>query len=130
MIIIAIVGNSGVGKTSLVEQLCKEKNYFNLINSFTDRPVRNEKTDIGHVFVNKLFMDEIFDDEEVVAKTTFGNYRYCSMRYQFLSAYYNLYIVDNQGIIDLKQYEKEHEDVELVIIRIVRRIEDIKSLMI
>ena len=74
-------------------------------------------------------MDEIFDDEEVVAKTTFENYRYCSKRYQFLSAYYNLYIVDNQGIIDLKQYEKEHEDVELVIIRIVRRIEDIKSLI-
>ena len=57
--VICIIGKSGVGQSTVVNELIKNKN-FHFIKSYTTREVRkNDPEDIKtHTFVSKKFRDE------------------------------------------------------------------------
>lgn len=103
--IVLIVGASGSGKSSLVEEL--EKNYgFKAIPSYTTRKPRtpNEK---GHTFVT----DEEFDRlENVIAYAETTGARYCVTEEQFDNEEYNLYVIDNSGLEYLKRFYEGQRD--------------------
>lgn len=126
MCVVAIVGGSGTGKSSIVDRLIEtDSQYFHVIDSFTDRPKRYEFEE-GHTFIGSHIMETIFNSSSVVARTQYGDYRYCSTIEQFRRGFINLYVVDNQGIIDLKEYFKGTGKV--LVVKIVRdNLEDINS---
>lgn len=109
--IVLIVGASGSGKSSLVEEL--EKNYgFKAIPSYTTRKPRtpNEK---GHTFVT----DEEFDKlENVIAYAETTGARYCVTEEQFDNEEYNLYVIDNSGLEYLKRFYEGQRDFVVVYI--------------
>lgn len=126
MCVVAIVGGSGTGKTSIVDRLIEtDSQYFHVIDSFTDRPKRYEFEE-GHTFIGPHIMETIFNSSSVVARTMYGDYRYCSTIEQFRRGFINLYVVDNQGVIDLKEYFEGTGKV--LVVQIVRdNPEDIDS---
>ena len=72
--IIAIVGQSGCGKTTLVEHL-KNKCNIPTIVSHTTRPMRIGETDgVEHWFVNKCKVAQ----KDMFAYTQLGGYEYCA----------------------------------------------------
>lgn len=110
--ILLIIGKSGVGKTTLADYLCKNlPNKYNLIDSITERPKR-ESNECGHLFVSKSKMDKILSNPNVVAYTKYGEYRYCAILQQFKFDKINVYVVDNQGVLDVKAYDWEGLDLQ------------------
>lgn len=114
--VLAIVGASGTGKSTIVENLTRLiPTVFHEVLSYTDRPKRfpNEGT---HLFVDSDKMDKILENKTIVAYTEYGCYRYCASLDQFRDDKINLYIVDNQGIKDLRKCN----DVRTIVIRVYR----------
>ena len=99
--IVLIVGASGSGKSSLVEEL--EKVYgFKSIPSYTTRPPRHEN-EKGHTFVT----DEQFNNlNNIIAYAETTNARYCVTQDMFDNEDYDLYVIDNSGIKYLKENYK------------------------
>ena len=95
MKIILLCGESGVGKTSIALELCKDSKY-NLVKSFTDRPKRfNEEKD--HFFIDKK--DFICTPKEkIAAYSSINGYIYYTIKNQFLEDKINVYIVDLIGM--------------------------------
>ena len=86
-----IVGPSGVGKTSLVNEL---EHLFGLksIESYTTRPKRTED-ETGHVFIS----DEEFDElRNLCAYTEYNGHRYGVTRAMIDES--ELYVVDPKGV--------------------------------
>lgn len=113
MKILLLLGQSGVGKTSIAKELCKDSRY-NFIDSFTDRPKRNKK-EWGHIFVNIDYMDVMLKDPTLVAKTFIHEHRYCALEYQFVEDKINIYIVDLDGLNDVIHHFP-HADIMTVLI--------------
>jgi len=95
-VIICIVGESGTGKSISAEYLENQYN-INLIQSYTDRPKRTEDEN-KHTFLTKEQYDKL--SGEVLAKTTFGDYRYCCLESDLLNC--NCYVIDEIGLEMLK----------------------------
>lgn len=124
--IVAIQGKSGVGKTTIAKILVSQNpEVYHLVNSYTDRPKRYD-TEVGHLFLTKKKMDIIYDGDNVVAKTQYGDYRYCTTINSFLpdNTKCNLYVVDKKGIYDLREYSKKYY-LNLLCIEIQRNLIDI-----
>ena len=87
-----IVGPSGVGKTTLVEQLCKKRGYVP-VDSYTTRPPRtaDEK---GHIFVSDGEFDRLYPD--MVAYTDYNGYRYGVTAEEVDNC--DLYVIDPDGV--------------------------------
>lgn len=102
MKILLLLGQSGVGKTTIAKELCKDEKY-NFVNSYTDRPARtkNGEEEWGHIFVNTNHMDFILKDSTLVAKSCIDAHRYCALEYQFVENKINVYIVDLNGLNDV-----------------------------
>lgn len=102
MKIVLITGQSGVGKSAIVEELLQYGDY-NLIKSFTDRPIRIEekKGFANHNFVDTSVVETFLQTQEVVASTEIGDYKYCTLKYQFDKDKVNIYIVDLKGMNDI-----------------------------
>ena len=115
MKILLLSGSSGVGKTKIAWELCKDEN-FNLIQSFTDRPKRSAGKYSDHQFVSKAIMKFILS-YDVVASTTIDGYHYCSTFRQFDDKKINVYVVDKQGIRDVKKSFKDAHFFSVLIIR-------------
>ena len=92
-IIFAVVGESGTGKTTLVEIL-EERAGIKMIQSHTDRLPRYNG-ERGHTFWSKEEFDQ-FDSEDMIAYTNFGNRRYCCLKSDVLSV--NTYVIDEPGL--------------------------------
>ena len=76
-----ICGKSGVGKTTLINNLCLRNNLKTLI-SYTTRPKRTSSENT-HIFVS----DDEFDCiQNKFLEFSFLNYRYCITRDQILNA--------------------------------------------
>lgn len=93
--IIAIVGNSGVGKDTFARELAKVLN-CEIICSYTTRPMRdNEKYGREHLFVDR------FDamDGEVLAYTKYGGYEYWILEEQVKDI--NIYVIDEKGLEEM-----------------------------
>ena len=99
MKIILLAGQSGCGKTSVGRELAKNEDKYNLIQSYTDRQMR-ETNEYGHTFVNSKEMDFLLKRDDVVASTQIREKRYCTIKSQFDKDKINIYIVDAHGIND------------------------------
>lgn len=115
MKIVLIAGASGSGKTTICQKLCQSDSY-NYINSYTDRSMRNN-AEWGHVFVKSLHMDNLLEENDIVAKTIIEDKRYCTLRRQFKEDKINIYVVDYYGINDTI---KSFPDAEFITILIDR----------
>lgn len=99
--IVLIVGDSGSGKSTIVKYVEKNMDNVNIVKSYTTRPKRN-KYDNDHTFIKSV--DEI--DGDIVASTEIDGYFYGASENQFKENKINLYIVDDKGVVDVKNYFK------------------------
>ena len=99
--IVLIVGDSGSGKSTIVRYVEKNMDNVNIVKSYTTRPKRN-KYDNDHTFIKSV--DEI--DGDIVASTEIDGYFYGASENQFKENKINLYIVDDKGVVDVKNYFK------------------------
>ena len=113
MKILLLCGASGVGKSTIAFELCKDEQ-FNLIRSYTDRPARY--TELDHIFLDKQNMDELLE-EKVAAFTTINGYRYCTRYHQFVDDKINVYVVDADGINDIIKSFPKAEVMSVLITR-------------
>ena len=124
-IIITIVGDTGVGKTTLVNNLY-QKHGIPTIVSFTTRPKRKDETNgIEHWFV-----DTIPSHERLLAYTNFGGYDYWTTFSQTkeLGSLFT-YVIDEKGLIDLEnQFNKEFCIVKIKIERENKKNVDVERL--
>lgn len=97
MKILLLFGDSGVGKTTLMKQLCDSFPFqFHPILSYTDRPMR-EENEYGHIFLSKEKMQDTIKSAGVVAKTEIAGFFYCATADQFVDDKINIYIIDKDG---------------------------------
>lgn len=114
MFVFLFIGESGSGKSTIVNMLNERQPYiFNVVKSYTTREKRDEN-DNDHIFIKNK--DEL-KDETIIAETEIeGNY-YASIESQFSKDKLNLYIVDVKGIEDVKKFFK---DEYVIVIQLVR----------
>ena len=116
MKIVLIAGRSGVGKSTIFEELSKNTEKYNPILSYTDRPKRKDEKE-GHIFVDSAFMDALLERKDVVAQTQIDEYRYCTLYPQFDEHKVNLYVVDVYGINDTIKSFPQSDIMSLLIQR-------------
>lgn len=92
-IIIAIVGESGTGKSLIANQL-EQYHGIGMIESYTTRPPRFEG-ERGHTFISDEEYDQLCP-EDMIAYTKFGDYRYCCLKQDVKAI--NSYIIDEKGL--------------------------------
>lgn len=109
-LMIAIVGRSGSGKTTIAEYIEKKFGIV-MIQSHTDRPKRHENEN-GHVFHTKEEFDK-FKHEDMIAFTDFGSKRYCCLKSDTRNR--NTYVIDERGLRTLLN----NEDYDVVSIRLL-----------
>ena len=95
-IIIALIGKSGCGKTTIADKLNREYDY-NVLKSYTTRPPRNPD-DTDHTYISEDEFDKLTD---IVAFTNFNGYRYCATKDQVDAA--DIYVIDPYGLEQLKK---------------------------
>lgn len=98
--LIAILGVSGSGKTSLVNKVSKKYGYTYL-KSYTTRPPReNDEADLSsHEFCTMQEAAFISENDEIVAKNWFDGNFYFATKSQLDKS--DLYVVDVKGLKDL-----------------------------
>lgn len=114
--ILAIVGESGTGKTTIAEYI-ETKYSIPMIQSYTDRQPRYEGEN-GHKFVTQKEFDK-FNLEDMIAFTKFGNNRYCCLHKDVKQ--YNTYVIDEKGLDFLMDAYSNRYDV--ISLRVKRNIE-------
>lgn len=111
-IIIAIVGASGSGKTSLTHYL-KEALDIPDIVSYTTRPMRDgERNGIDHWFVDMSFPIP----QEPLAYTLFAGHHYWTEFYQ-VNAPVVTYVIDEKGLLNLQRLRDRYDIVSVLIQR-------------
>ena len=114
-IIIAIVGASGSGKTTLGRYI-SEKCGYNWISSYTTRPMREgEVNGVDHTFVSE---DEMPGKEKMIAYTNFGGYHYWTTFDQFVKDKPNIYIIDEDGLVEMERLIRTGKFGEYDILRV------------
>lgn len=113
-IIIAIVGSSGCGKTTMAEYI---KEVFNIptIVSFTTRPMRDGETQgREHQFVTD---EQLPPQDEMLAYTKFGGYHYWAMHSQIPAKGICTYVIDEKGLLMLDEKFGDKYDLFPVLIQ-------------
>lgn len=98
--IILLVGESGAGKSTVADELCKRFG-SRQVYSYTTRP-RRTPDEKGHTFVSEKYFDTIVD--QLVAYTEFDGYRYGVTKEQIDKN--DIYVIDPAGI----EYFEAHYD--------------------
>lgn len=96
--IFLIIGRSGSGKSTIVDELCKRYGYTS-VESYTTRPPRGP-SEGGHIFVTKDTFDEL--KPFLCAYTKYNNFEYGVTNEQIELA--DLYVIDPAGV----EYFAEH----------------------
>lgn len=93
-----IVGRSGSGKSTIVNEMCKRHNLTQVV-SYTTRPRRDSEVDgADHIFITD---DEVFDfSNEIVAYTRIGAYQYFTTKTVLNVS--DIYTIDPNGVKYLK----------------------------
>lgn len=100
MRVLVLMGDSGVGKTTISKALDSRYSYLSLIRSYTTRFRRNLHDD-DHVFVRKNYLLYKMFHESVIASTIINNELYCAFKNQFDSDKICVYAADDKGFLDL-----------------------------
>lgn len=100
-VLIAVVGRTGSGKSSLINKLCERKGYKQLISQ-TTRPRRNSD-DNDHIFVTELDYQQAKENGDIVAETEINGYHYYATKEQVYEA--DLYTIDPMGLDSLLAME-------------------------
>ena len=117
MRIIAIVGESGTGKSTIAEYI--ERAYgVMLARSRTDRPKRSDD-DTGHIFITRSEFDAI-PKEDRIAYCEYGGYRYCTTPADLTKE--NTYVIDERGFNELCE---RFERAEFIGVRVLAREETV-----
>lgn len=106
-IVIAIVGNSGTGKTTLAKFL-QDADLFKTLVSYTTRPMRDNEIDgVDHYFVNESKMPDNFD---MLAYTYFGNNHYWTEWKDIMDdiQYPMVYVIDEAGLLNLFELQEKN----------------------
>lgn len=103
--IICVVGESGTGKTTMVEYL-GNKYGVKMIESYTDRPKR-KPDEVGHTFLSEKEFDKL-NMADMIAFTAWPNgnggvTRYCCL-YKDVTHPIMLYVIDERGLQYLRRY--------------------------
>ena len=132
-ILVAIVGESGCGKSTVINRLTELKGFYS-IDSYTTRPMR-EENEKGHIFVREEDYEFVLETVAVagglgkqelvikkngepinyIAYTKFNGNHYWAQEDQILDTErtsYGLYTVDPYGLDELKKRLKD-TDVKL-----------------
>lgn len=105
--ILAIVGESGTGKTTAAEYI--ETLYdIPMVRSYTDREPRSPE-DTSHTFLSKEEFDAI-PREDMIVYTEFGGNRYCCQHKDIHPL--NTYVIEEDGYLKLKNIYKSQYRVE------------------
>ena len=117
--IIAIVGKSGSGKTTIVEHLAKTDK-VHVLESYTTRPKRSED-ETGHIFISEEEAIALLKTglpfaprDEVLAYNEIGGYKYFALESQIHERRPTLYIIDPVGV--MRMYDNLQGRVPLLII--------------
>lgn len=111
--IVAIVGASGSGKTQL--SLFLHNHGYPVICSYTTRPMRPDETNgVEHIFVTE---DSMPSKDEMLAYTYFGGYHYWAKLSQVHDKIPTIYVIDEKGLIDLKDRWGDLYDIVCVYIK-------------
>lgn len=105
-----IMGQSGVGKTTIVHELCKRYGLSEVI-SYTTRPRRTGEGNT-HIFVNKAVFDSIRN--ELVAYTKFSGNEYGVPAAAI--EINDLYVIDPAGIRFFKKAYKGNKQHQVIFI--------------
>ena len=98
--LIAIVGISGSGKTSLVNKVCKKFGYIPLKSYTTRKPREGDENDLmSHEFCTMQEAAFIAEQDKIVCSNWFDNNYYFATENQLNAA--DLYVVDVKGLKDL-----------------------------
>lgn len=125
MKILLLAGESGSGKTTLQSSLSENKELYNPVMSYTDRPMRND-LEYGHIFISPEQMDNLLQNENIVAETYIDGFRYCTVESQFDVHKVNIYIVDANGVYDTKEFFGDAEIITVVLLRSDIDIDDVR----
>lgn len=94
--VLLVNGGSGIGKSTVVGELCNGWEAFRQVMSITSRKRRGEDDD--HVFMGKDEVKGLIESDEVVDWTEVGGELYCTTLDCFREDKINVYIVDDEGI--------------------------------
>lgn len=93
MIIIGIMGKSGTGKSTVIEELCKDESFHYVKSYSTREPRKNDPRDLQtHTFVNEEFYQNSIN--KVIALYIGNGYRYWTDESNFDEKKINLYAID------------------------------------
>lgn len=110
--IIAIIGESGCGKTSLSTYM-SDNCGIPYICSYTTRPIRPNETDgVEHIFVSD---SDIPDKSDMIAYTEFGGYKYWATKQQVDDIV--TYVIDEKGFVYLRDNFSDDFDFVKVYMR-------------
>jgi guanylate kinase len=100
MIIIGIMGKSGTGKSTVIEELCKDERFHYVKSHSTREPRTNDPRDLKtHTFVNEEFY---LNSKDKVISLFLGNgYRNWTDESNFDEKKINLYAIDSQAFVKL-----------------------------
>lgn len=91
-----VFGNSGSGKSTIVQELCKHYECKQIL-SYTTRPIRESEIDNPtHIHISEEKADELLSNELIIAQTIYNGYRYFATFQQLLDA--KFYVIDLDGI--------------------------------
>lgn len=118
--IIAIVGNSGSGKDTLARVLERVLG-IPPVCSYTTRKMRTDETDgVEHKFITHEEFDEYWvkHQQRFFAYTKYGNEHYFTTNEQFLEHDIVSYVVDEAGVLFMKDKIKQppFDNVEIITI--------------
>lgn len=119
--IIAIVGDSGCGKDTLVKVLKDELGIGQLV-SYTTRDKREGETN-EHIFIDNATLQKMSsnDNDPFFAFTTYGGMAYFTTESQVLGQGIQSYTIDEAGIYFLKSKIKEpkFKHLDIVFVKII-----------
>lgn len=94
--VLLVNGDNGVGKSTVVGELCSGWEAFEQVMSITSRERRGDDDD--HVFEDRGVVRSLIDSGDVVDWTEVGGELYCTTLDCFKEDVINVYIVDDEGV--------------------------------